>query len=286
MANLADYDVETTLEAVLMESIPLAGKGEKDEVRELVLEMEKPMELKAGQSIGVLVYGTNPFGAPYHFRLYTIADTPEYTEDGRPVVKIAVKRCNYIDEFNGEEYKGIASNYLCDRKAGDVITISGPYGIPFTVPENKKSNLLMIGLGTGIAPFRAFIKHIYQDLGGWNGKVRLFYGAKSGPEKIYLNNRNNDLKNYYDEETFKAFESVSPRPYVNDPIQLGEAFEKHAKEVKKLVLQPDTHVYVAGLLALKDTIDKSFKKILGSEEEWSRRKAELKAGKRWQEILY
>ena len=42
-------------------------------------------------------------------------------------------------------------------------------------------------MGTGIAPFRAFVKHLYRDIGDWRGQVRLFYGARSGLELLYMN---------------------------------------------------------------------------------------------------
>ena len=41
--------------------------------------------------------------------------------------------------------------------------MSGPYGLAFEVPEEMDANLILIGTGTGIAPFRAFVKHIYQE---------------------------------------------------------------------------------------------------------------------------
>jgi ferredoxin--NADP+ reductase len=65
------------------------------------------------------------------------------------------------------------------------------------VPEDDTANLLMIGTGTGIAPFRAFIKRIFDQRGGWKGQVRLFYGARSGMELLYMNLVRNDLEHYY-----------------------------------------------------------------------------------------
>ena len=72
------------------------------------------------------------------------------------------------------------------RATGGAVTLVGPYHLAFTLPKQKDANLLMIGLGTGIAPFRAFVKHIYSELGGWKGKVRLFHGAMSGGLVIAL----------------------------------------------------------------------------------------------------
>ena len=44
---------------------------------------------------------------------------PERGESGRPLVKIAVRRCSYVDDYSGERYPGVASNYLCDRRPGE-----------------------------------------------------------------------------------------------------------------------------------------------------------------------
>ena len=131
-----------------------------------------------------------------------------------------MRRCFYIDDISGERYPGLASNYLCNAEPGDPIQIAGPYGSRFFVPDDSKANLMMIGVGTGIAPFRAFVKHIYEVRGGWEGEVRLFYGAKTGMELLYMNDVRKDLSLYYDEKSFKAFEAVSPRPHFDAPPDL------------------------------------------------------------------
>lgn len=283
--RIDDYDLERRYTATVKETTRITPEESEDEIRNIVLDVgDRDFKFDVGQNIGVIVPGPHEFGHGDHFRLYTIANAPE--NGGPPTVEICVKRCFYIDEVSGEKYKGIASNYLCDRKPGDQISVTGPYGLPFDVPDDTDADILMIGLGTGIAPFRAFVKHIYHKLGGWNGKVRLFYGAKSGLELLYMNDRQNDFVNYYDEETFKAFAAVSPRPHMDDPIPLDAALARHAKEVWGMVLKPDTHVYVAGLEKMLEPLDKAFSKMAGSAEKWERRKAELVAGRRWKELLY
>jgi ferredoxin--NADP+ reductase len=197
-----------------------------------------------------------------------------------------VKRCSYVDEFSGELYPGVASNYLWDRKKGDEITITGPFDLPFVVPEDKNSNLILIGLGTGIAPFRAFVKNIYKNVKNWKGKIRLFYGARSGLELLYMNDKNGDLTNYYDEATFEAFHALSPRPHWSDPIALDVAIEARAAEIMEMLSQSNTRIYVAGYGKIRDVLDKAFSNIMGSKEKWETRKAELIAGKKWAEIIY
>ena len=221
----------------------------------------------------------------YHHRLYSIADLPK-TSNKKPNVKILVKRCNFVDEINGENYKGVASNYLCDLGINDEIEITGPFGLPFQIPDNKDADLLLIGLGTGIAPFRALIKHIYTNVKGWTGRIRLFYGARTGLELLYMNDENNDLTQYYDEGTFKAFQALSPRPHWADPIALDYALEERAEEIMNILGKPDTHVFVAGFDPIRQMLDKAFINIFGSEDKWYLRKAELEAGKRWVEVVY
>ncbi len=285
MAHLTDYSTEVQLTATVKKSTRLTPE-DSEEIRELVLEVDaKGAELKPGQSIGVLVKGDDNFGLHWHHRLYSIADLP-VKKGNKYQIKILVKRCYYIDDFSGEKFNGIASNFLCDRKPGDEITITGPFGLPFEVPGDKSADLILIGMGTGIAPFRAFVKHLYKKVKGWKGKVRLFYGARSGLELVYMNNKKNDFANYYDEETFEAFEALSPRPHWSDPIALDYALEQRSEEILSMLNKPNTRIYVAGYEKIEHLLDKAFATIMGSEEEWKRRKAELVAGGRWQEIIY
>jgi ferredoxin--NADP+ reductase len=285
--RLEDFDTGTTYNARVLSSKRITPASSSEEVREIVLEVEREhFSYEPGQSIGVIVSGDHPQGHKHHFRLYSVADTPGGGDGSRPRVTICVKRCNYIDEYSGERYEGISSNYLCDRREGDSITINGPFGIPFEVPDDRETDLLLIGMGTGIAPFRALIKHIYQDVKDYKGRVRLFYGAQSGLELLYMNEEKDDFSQYYDEATFEAFKALSPRPNWADPIAMDYALEQRSEEILSMLESPHTRVYVAGRADILDTLDRVFSHMIGSSEQWARRKAELKAGKRWVELVY
>lgn len=285
MARLADFNTENTYQATVKKTERLTPK-DTEEVRELLLEVNRPgFEFQVDQSFGVLVEAAGDFGNAYHHRLYSVADLPTKS-NGKQQITMLVKRCSYVDEFSGELHQGVASNYLCDRKVGDQITITGPHDLPFVVPEDKNANIILIGMGTGIAPFRAFVKHIYKNVTGWKGKIRLFYGARSGLELLYLNDKDGDLTNYYDKETFQAFHALSPRPHWSDPIALDAAIEERAAEIVEMLSQANTYIYVAGYEQIMGMLNKAFANILGSKEKWETRKAELVAGKKWAEIIY
>ncbi len=285
--QLQDYPTEPRYGATVVSSDKITEEGADAEVRELVLEVDKhDFDFEIGQSIGVLVEGPDEFGGSVHHRLYTIADTPLPRSIGKPEITIVVRRCNYIDDYSGEQYSGVNSNYICDRRPGDRLAITGPFGLPFDVPEDHSANLLLIGLGTGIAPFRAFVKHIYEDVGDWTGKVRLLYGAHSGLELIYMNDKRDDFARYYDNDTFEAIKALSPRPNWADPIAWDYAIEDRAEEIIFLLEDEHTYVYLAGLKPVRDAFDKLFGNLLGSAERWVAIKSQLETQGRWTELLY
>lgn len=284
MTRIADFNTEKKFRARVINSDRMTPI-DTEEIREITIEADPDFKCEIDQSFGVLVKTDGEFGTEYHHRLYSVADVPQ-KKNGHLQIKLLVKRCTYVDEFSGEKYDGVASNYLCNRRVGDEIIITGPHNLPFKVPEEHAANLILIGMGTGIAPFRAFIKHIYKEKKGWIGKIRLFYGARSGLELLYLNDKDGDLTNYYDEETFKAFHALSPRPHWSDPIALDEAIEERAEEIIEMLNHTNTYIYVAGYVKVKQMLDKAFTNIMGSREKWETRKAELIAGKKWAEVIY
>ena len=116
--------------------------------------------------------------------------------------------------------------------------------------------------------------------------LNYFTVQKSGLELLYLNDKDGDLTNYYDEDTFEAFHALSPRPDWSDPIALDTAMEERASEIKEMLNKANTYVYVAGYEKIRAQLDKAFSNILGSPENWQTRKAELIAGKKWAEVIY
>jgi ferredoxin--NADP+ reductase len=285
MAHLSDY-LSGNHYTARVKSTQRLTPAESEEIREIVVEvLDSDFQCNVDQSFGVVVKHKSPFGNSVHHRFYSIADLPD-TSSAFPQITMLVKRCSYVDEFSGERYDGIASNYLCDRKVGDEIIVTGPHSLPFVVPEDKTANIILIGMGTGIAPFRTFVKHIYKNVKDWKGNVRLFYGARSGLELLYLNDKDGDLTNYYDEKTFEAFYALSSKPLWADNIEIEKIIEGKADEIKEMLSKNNCYIYVAGYGKILHQLDIAFSSILGSQEKWQTRKSELIAGKKWAEIIY
>jgi sulfite reductase (NADPH) flavoprotein alpha-component len=76
----------------------------------------------------------------------------------------------------GRKRKGVCSSYLAER-VGDSIPCYFHPNKNFKLPEDGNVPIIMVGPGTGIAPFRAFIEE--RKVSGASGKNWLFFGDRS-----------------------------------------------------------------------------------------------------------
>jgi len=279
-------EIDRTCTARVKESWRITPES-TDEVRNIVLTVDDPaFRYREGQSIAVVVPGPHPFGNPYHIRRYTIANARPETQADEIDFSIMVRRCFYQDEASGEQYPGIASNFLCDARPGDEVAISGPYATTFEIPSQTDANLVMVGAGTGIAPFRGLIERIYRLHGGWQGQVRLYYGARNGMDLSYQNSVDNDLPEYYAEETFKAISAVATRPLSDDTDALRGGVEDHREEIWGLLQDEKTHLFVCGLEGVGEMFNQVLAERADSLETWSALKEKMQAQQRWHQLLY
>jgi ferredoxin--NADP+ reductase len=285
--RLTDYDITTRYPATVTSTERISANESDAEVREILVEVQDPsFHVEVGQNIGVLAPGRQEIGQPIHFRLYSVADLPQRTPAGRLQFQICVRRCHYIDEFSGERFPGIASNYLCDLPIAGTLTITGPYGQPFEVPAHPKATLILICAGTGIAPFRGFMKHIHANAPNFQGRIWLFHGGQTGLDLLYRNHQRDDFSLYYDHDTFTAFNALSNRPGWSDNINWGSAIHDRGEELSRLLCEPETYVYVAGIEKILAELDDVLAEVAGSNQTWFDWKSNLQAEGRWIELVY
>ena len=279
--RIEDLDLGASWAAKVIANTALTPPEAREEVRELLLEtVEDEHDFRAGQSVAVSVTGPHEFGQQEHVRLYTVARTPAELGPGR--FTLCVKRCSFLDPYSGERFPGIASNYLCDLQQGDRLSLAGPVGLPFLIPNDPYTPLLMVGLGTGIAPFRAMLRELYEER-DWQGKVMLFHGARTGLESVYSSDVNEMSERA---EGFSPVSVVSPRPAWGDREDLAAAIRSHQDEVWQLLGEPEVHVYIAGLHWVGEQFDQAMAEAAGSAEAWAERRQELESAGRWISLLY
>lgn len=80
-------------------------------------------------------------------------------------------------ETHGRRREGVCSTYLCDRVGqGQVIDVYTHTNKNFFLPEDPATPIIMVGPGTGIAPFRAFVEE--RAALGAKGRSWLFFGEQ------------------------------------------------------------------------------------------------------------
>jgi cytochrome P450/NADPH-cytochrome P450 reductase len=118
-------------------------------------------------------------------RYYSISSSP-LVDAGRCSITVGV--VEGVAASGRGTYKGVCSNYLADRRTGDVIyatvreTKAG-----FRLPEDSARPIIMIGPGTGLAPFRGFLQEraARKAKGATLGPAMLFFGCRH-PEQDFL----------------------------------------------------------------------------------------------------
>lgn len=103
-------------------------------------------------------------------RLYSIASSPK-AHPGEVHLTVGVVRY----DAHGRKRKGVCSTYLSDRiEAGEKAEVFVTPNKHFKIPADNDTPIIMVGPGTGIAPFRAFVEE--RKAIGAQGKNWLFFG--------------------------------------------------------------------------------------------------------------
>ncbi len=103
-------------------------------------------------------------------RLYSISSSLKAHPDQ---VHFTVDVVHY--ESRGRKRKGVCSTFLAERADKTTIPVF-PNTSKFRLPEDKNTPIIMVGPGTGIAPFRAFLQE--RQATGAKGKNWLFFGSQ------------------------------------------------------------------------------------------------------------
>ncbi|XP_064619550.1 nitric oxide synthase, salivary gland-like [Lineus longissimus] len=182
-----------------------------------------------------------------------------------------------VVEFNtGKDnnmHRGVCSNWLNGLKEGEIVPCYTKSAPSFHLPDDPLSPIIMVGPGTGVAPFRGFWQHISKSRksGEDCGDGILYFGCRQDKvDNIYRDEIANLIKNGHLKQAHIALsrEPDKPKTYVQDLL------EKTGEDVYELLNEKRGHFYVCGDVAMAANVMKTLEDIVVKEGNMDRNEAQ------------
>lgn len=218
---------------------------------------------------------------PLQHRAYSISSSPKKYPDS---VHMTISSVRWLT--NNRDHLGVCSTYLADRVNDDQkVKIFMSPNKAFRIPENHETPMIMVGPGTGIAPFRAFLDE--REIIGASGQNWLFFGDQTREfDFIYENEFSEKLKKGILTKLDLAFSrDQDEKIYVQDRM-----LESSAELFRWL--EKGAYFYVCGdALRMAKDVDATLRKIIEMEGNMTSEKADayvnnLKKEKRYLRDVY
>ena len=214
-------------------------------------------------------------------RLYSISSSPK-AHPGEVHLTIAAVRY----ESHGRARKGVCSTFLADRVEADTpvpVFVQTSHG--FRIPADGSKPTIMIGPGTGIAPFRAFLEE--RRAIGATGKNWLFFGdQKAASDFLYRE----QLEGMLAEDLLTRLDTAFSRDQA-EKIYVQTRMLEQAAELWRW-LEDGAHLYVCGdAKRMAKDVDAALHEIIQNAggktaDEAKAYVAKLKSDKRYQRDVY
>ncbi|KAK5233195.1 NADPH-cytochrome P450 reductase [Exophiala xenobiotica] len=240
-------------------------------------------------------------------RYFSIASSPLVDPD-RIAITVSV-----LEKETGDEaikFHGLTTNYLLSLyqqqivkgttsetvRPGPTYDLNGPRGIltggrvlvqlrqsPFRLPIDERRPILMIGAGSGVAPFRAFVQERVQrqKQGIPQGRMILVFGCRS-PQEDFLYAE--EWERYVDSGIFQihcAFSRHGPQKvYVQDKLW------SERDMVRKLIMDEKASIYLCGSLNMAEGVKKTINEIVSGSSLSNGHLVKMKKERRLQEDVW
>lgn len=214
-------------------------------------------------------------------RLYSIASSLKANEEE---VHLTIGAVRY--DAHGRERQGVCSILCAERlEPGDTLPVYIQHNQNFKLPENHEAPIIMVGPGTGIAPFRSFIQE--REEVGADGKSWLFFGDQHFvTDFLYQTEWQKWLKDGVLTKMDVAFSRDS-----EEKVYVQHQMKKQSKELFEW-LEQGAYVYVCGdEKHMAHDVHNTLLSIIQEEGAMSKEKAEsylanLQQQKRYQRDVY
>lgn len=188
---------------------------------------------------------------PLSTRVYSLASAPESTPD-----ELHLTVAHLTDQRQNRRRFGAASTYLCqDSAPGDSLSVYVQHNPSFHLPADDHP-MIMIGAGTGVAPFRAFIEA--RAARGAGGANWLLFGNRHFQRDFlyqleWLRHRKSGLLKHLD-VVFSRDQRPGPAQDPASPRYVQHLLALHSTRLLRW-LDEEAHLYVCGSIAMGKAVD-------------------------------
>jgi sulfite reductase (NADPH) flavoprotein alpha-component len=203
---------------------------------------EFPAEWAPGEFVAAL--------RPLAPRLYSIASSRKVVGDE---AHLAVAVFDAHGPFGAQ--RGVASGFLADAAAGASVPVHVEANERFRLPADASRDVLMIGPGTGVAPFRGFVQE--RSAVGASGRNWLFFGARHARSQfLYQLEWQAALK----AGTLHRLDLAFSRDGA-ERVHVQQRLREQGREVYAW-LEGGAHLYVCGAIAMGRSVHAALREIV------------------------
>lgn len=214
-------------------------------------------------------------------RLYSIASSQKVVGEA---VHLTIATVRY--ETHGRLRKGVCSTWLAERVDADTcVPLFVHVAKGFRLPEDLSTDVIMIGPGTGVAPFRAFLQE--RKATGGSGRNWLFFGEQHASSDFFYQE---EFEGYQKDGVLTKFDTAFSRDQEHK-IYVQHRIQENAEEFWKW-LDNGAHLFVCGdAIRMAKDVDAALHKIImeqggKSDEEANIYIEEMKKEKRYKRDVY
>ncbi|XP_034942004.1 nitric oxide synthase, salivary gland [Chelonus insularis] len=209
---------------------------------------------------------------PLQPRFYSISSSP-LVHQGQIHLTVAVVQYQ-SQGGTGPIHYGVCSNYLNEIHDGEPLYVFVRSAPNFYMPLEVKAPMILVGPGTGIAPFRGFWHHRRAEMqikcGEDFGKIWLFFGCRQNGLDLYRQEKQEMLELGVLDKVFIALsrEKGLKKTYVQDLI-LSEA-----QQIYNMLIYENGHFYVCGDCTMAEDVYQTLKLIIQTHGQMSDKEVE------------
>ena len=287
-ALISNFEITVLTKPLLKQAAELTGN---DKLKALVENREELKAYTQGRDVIDLVRDFGPWNVSAQefvailrkmpARLYSIASSLSANPDE---VHLTIGAVRY--EAHGRERKGVCSVLCSERlQPGDTIPVYLQSNKNFKLPQDQETPIIMVGPGTGVAPFRSFMQE--REETGAKGKSWMFFGDQHFvTDFLYQTEWQKWLKDGVLTKMDVAFSRDT-----EEKVYVQNRMLEHSKELFQW-LEEGASFYVCGdKTNMARDVHNTLVEIIETEGKMSREQAEgylaeMKKQKRYQRDVY